>query len=239
MQYPSRNDDEAKYARRLATLSSKQRAELRRLLGFPPNPANVPASFWSAARAEAERQNNIALYLIFMNSATFHLDGASDDDRQRLRESGNVKTYGDAYAAALAAGMAERWAESARKRFEEAANRMRQAEAPDGSTTLSKGELEDLLADTFSPDDAAGAAAYGTTNAETAGGEAAAKETYGITAQDTWQTNPHLTRSGPCERCEAENGKQRKDWAQRYPSGPPIHEYCACTLNYANFGKSG
>lgn len=239
MQYPSRNADESRYARRLERLSSSQRAELRRLLGYPPNPANVPASFWAEVAAEAERENAIALYLIFLNSAGFHLGGATDEDRQRLRESGDVDTAGNAYAEALAAGMGQRWAETARKRFDNAADRMRQAEAPEGGTALSKGDLEDLLAETFSPDDAAGAAAYGTTSAESAGGETAAKETYGITAEDIWQTNPHLTRTGPCERCKAEDGKPRKDWSQRYSSGPPIHEYCACTLRYANFGKSG
>lgn len=238
MQYPSRNADEASYVKRLERLSSSQRAELRRLLGYPPDPSKVPASFWREVEAEAERENAIALYLIFLNSATFHLDGASDDDRDRLRESGDVDTAGSAFADALAAGMAQRWAETAQRRWGVVVDRINQSEGPDGSA-LTQADLEELLADTFSPDDAAGAAAYGTTSAESAGGETAAKETYGITAEDEWQTNPHLTRTGPCERCKAEDGKQRKDWGQRYPSGPPIHEYCACTLRYANFGKSG
>lgn len=225
MQYPSRNADEASYVKRLERLSSSQRAQLRKYLGYPPKPENVPASFWREVAAEAERENAIALYLIFLNSATFHLDGASDDDRDRLRQSGDVDTAGSAFADALAAGMAQRWAETAEKRWGVVVDRINQAEGPEGSA-LTKTDLEGLLVDVFSPDDAAGAAAYGTTSAESAGGETAAGETFGVDAKDKWRTNPHLTRTGPCERCEAENGKPRSEWSQRYPSGPPIHEYC-------------
>lgn len=238
MQYPSRNADEAAFAKRMERLSRSQRAELRRLLGNPPDPANVPASFWADVEAEAEREALTALYLIFINSADFHLDGADDDQRRGAKDS--VDVAGNAFSEALAAGMAQRWASTSRQRFERTAERMRKAaDHETGKSAMTRQDVEDALAEVFSPDDAAGAAAYGTTAAETAGGESAARETYGINALDQWQTNPHLTRTGPCERCAAENGKPRKDWSQRYPSGPPIHEYCACTLNYANFGQSG
>lgn len=234
MQYPERNADEAAYVRRLTRLSSAQRAELGRLVGYPPDPSKVPAKFWRDVAAEAERENLIALYLIFLHSAEFHDGGANDDDRSRLRASGDVDAAGNAFAEALAVGMGERWSDTAQQRWERTIEIIDKATAPDGSTTLSKGDLDELFIDVFSPDDAAGSAAYGTTAAETAGGETVADNTFGISAKDKWRTNPHLTRTGPCERCAAENGKPRSEWSQRYPSGPPIHEYCACDIIYAN-----
>lgn len=239
MQYPQRNADEAAYVKRLERMSSAQRAELRRLLGYPPNPANVPASFWRSIQDEAERQNAIALYLIFLNSAEFHLDGADPLDRDRLTASGDVDTMGNAFSEALAAGMAQRWADTAQKRFEDAAERMRQAERPDGTTALGKGDVEDALADIFSPDDAAGSAAYGTTAAESAGGEGVANETFGVSQLDVWKTNPHLSRTGVCPSCAAEDGKTRQEWSQRWPSGPPQHAYCCCEIRFHNANGLG
>lgn len=60
--------------KRIESLNEKQGAEFRRLLGNPPDPANVPQSFWDDVEKQTEEELAGLLLLLFMTSFNGHAD---------------------------------------------------------------------------------------------------------------------------------------------------------------------
>ena len=243
MEIPGRASLERSYAERLAALSSKQRGELKRLAGWPPNLADVPESFWDDVAAEAERENAIALYLIYMASADWHFDEIAEDGTEH---PASMERGADAFSQALASNIGQRWAAGARDRFTTLVDRVERSVDPKtGKPSVSRSDFNDALIDIIGPSQAAKSAAIGTTAAQTAGGDAGVTATPGDAvagANDTWSVRPELTKTGPCENCKALDGKKRSEWASvqldnpEFPpdNGPPLHSYCACEIIHAD-----
>ena len=74
----TRIESEEDYKERLAELSDRVRAELIALLGNPPDPRNVPDSFWREVRIAIKAAIFVILYETFINAARIH--GMSVDD---------------------------------------------------------------------------------------------------------------------------------------------------------------
>jgi len=66
---PNRDELEAEIARRFSKLSAKQRKELMRLLGDPPNFSNIPPSFWEQMKNELTGIFIPVLSMIYLDSA--------------------------------------------------------------------------------------------------------------------------------------------------------------------------
>ncbi len=237
MEYPGRNRDEGKFAERLAALSSAERRELRDLMGWPPNAANVPDSFFEEAAERRRTESYAMLYLLLLASADYHAGfGEPDDDF-----TDSIDQQANEWAEDRSRQLATRYAERSRGAFSRLAQRLdalTDATSGRDKIAMTKAEFEDELGKVAGPDRDAETAATNTTAAQTAGGDAAAKDTMGgDSPSDTWVNQPHLTRTGPCERCEALHDKPRSEWASidSFSSdGPPLHDYCACIIVYAN-----
>lgn len=104
-------------------------------------------------------------------------------------------------------------------------------------------ELADEIADVLQNKSAERIATTLTTDAQTQGGNAGVKAAWndphstihGMLLTKIWTNHPELTRSGPCQRCEDLNGQPEERWGSidaAASSGPPLHDYCACTTNY-------
>lgn len=63
---------EARFERLIARVGRKYRKELIKLLGTPPDPQNVPQSFWDKVEKETQQTTLSILLLLFMDSATLH-----------------------------------------------------------------------------------------------------------------------------------------------------------------------
>lgn len=205
-------------------------------MGWPPDPSKVPESFWAEVEEETRQEQFLALYLMFIGSAGFHLDFSDDVDDAAQDK---IEAAGNRFAETEAARAAGQWATRMRGRFERMGQRIDALRKEDGGTTLTKQEFEDELGSVIDSDDAAQTAATEATAAQTAGGDAAAGETFGVSGDDLWINQPHLTRTGPCERCEALHKKKRSEWSTieaDAEDGPPLHDYCACVIQYQAAG---
>ena len=63
---------ETQAARALGRVTGKHRAELRRLLGDPPDVSQVPESFWAKVEKDTEEQVLALLLLMYIASASHH-----------------------------------------------------------------------------------------------------------------------------------------------------------------------
>lgn len=63
----------ADFQQRLDALNRKQAEDFRRLLDTPPDPRNVPSSFWERVRKENEQEAVAMLLLIFIASYNGHI----------------------------------------------------------------------------------------------------------------------------------------------------------------------
>ena len=212
---------ERKFATLLGRLSAKHRRELEGFLGSPPDPANVPASFWERVRRETESELLAMLLLIYIASATQHGLGA---DR--------ASTMGLVWAASRAAEVARGYAEHSRDRTNTAGREWR--EQTDRGDPPGKAAVGDRLVSIFGPSRAAGIAVSETTDATSAGSEAAIKETVGVSQADLWITHPEDSMTGPCPICRPLHKTKRTNWGLKFPSGPKAHPTCYCTIAYKN-----
>lgn len=229
MELPNRDKLEGELAERLSDTTRGHQQEMRRLVGYPPDFSKVPESFFDKLREEMQAELAVALYLLFLAAADFHSpDGfdavdqlgptAEEWSARRAREAG--QRYGG--------------------RVQDAYDRMRRR-LDELERKPTKQELADEIELAIGASTAERIAATEMTAAQTAGGDAAVKATTGLSDDDIWTNHPELTRSGPCENCEALNGKRRSEWGSvSLPSdpqfdpadGPPLHDGCACTVEH-------
>jgi hypothetical protein len=228
-------DMEASFAKRLAKLSSRHRAELRELLGNPPNPANVPEAFWVKVERELEEEAAVALYLLFISSANFHASG--DVSGQGLHSSTALllNRQADTYSSRRASELATGYGLTSRDRFGTLADKI--GEATRNDTIITRSELELDLTKIFGPARDASVAMTETTKGQTAGGDAGIEITVGKSLQDIWR----IKDGTACETCKSVNGQPRSEWEKRFPTGPgdDVHPNCRCYLEYANKSRAG
>ncbi len=213
-----RDGFERKFATLLGRLSAKHRRELAALLGAPPDVANVPASFWERVRRETEEELLAMLLLIYIASATQHGLGSE-----------RASTLGLTWAASRASEVARGYSEHSRDRTNTAGREWR--EQTDRGDAPSKAAVGDRLVSVFGPSRVEGIAVSETTNAVSAGGEAAVEELVGIDELDTWFTEGD---GKVCPICRPLHGKKRGVWSRKFPSGPGAHPGCRCWIHYAN-----
>lgn len=242
MELPNRYALQGDFAERLGALTTRQRQRLRELMGDPPNPSNVPESFWIEVEREAQAEMLAALYLIFLEAGAFH-------GGNRLALDSDATAFA-LYRSATTAGS---YAKTARSQFGTLAGKMLRpgqfASGPNAAPSLDdfatreitlEVDLDDALAKIFGASKAESMAVDGTTAAQTAGGEAAIESTWGRSPDDLWINQPHLSESGPCEICEPLNGVPRSQWPEEYFDGPGdwVHPRCVCIIEYANMPGS-
>jgi hypothetical protein len=235
MQLPNRMELEASFARRMGQLSSRQRSRLRDLLGNPPDPANVPSSFWREVEEETQREVLTILYLLFLSSSNYHASGdvTGDGLTVSLRNSieASARNYSDGRAAELARG----YAETSVSRFETLRDELNRAAAmaEPGEPIITRVDLETRLERVFGPSRAEAIAVTETTKAQTAGGETGVAFTDGLSDGDLWMTRQD---GKVCPICEPLHGQPRQVWMRVFPSGPgdDAHVNCRCFLQYAS-----
>ena len=231
MQLPNRMESEAAFARRMARMTSRHRAQLRDYLGNPPNVNNVPETFWREIEEDTKRETLAVLYLLFLNSSFYHasgdMTGAGLSDLMQQQLEREATAYSDQRSLELATG----YVATSHDRFNDLATEIRQKQS--SGIEITRGEIEDEITRIFGPDRATNIAMTETTKAQTGGGEAGARYTFGITVDDTWNTKQD---GKVCPKCEPLNGQPRSVWAQIFPSGPgdDAHVNCRCWLTYAN-----
>ena len=229
MELPNRAEHDSQAAAVLAKLYGQHRRELEGILAHDPDIANVPAEFWERVRRETEEDVAALLFLVFLASATLHGSGSTP------RSGGSAA--GEAVDAAL------RWSgQQARLRAHDQVTGSRellqrammewQAQRAAGNP-VTGAEIGERLVTIFGPNRAAREALDMVTTAQTAGGEWLMAHVGLLSAQDEWKTNPHLSKSGPCEICEPLNGTVRELWERVAPTGPPVHKRCVCEITYA------
>lgn len=239
MELPDRDEWARKIGKAFAHMSDRHRAELRRLMGNPPDPRRVPESFWHEVREEAQAESIAALYLIFLASADFHAGeaGGELDDSITLRAQGWASTVGYDRGLRYAKGASDQFGRTAQKIFDAQAKQRETGLPPDEIIGLGEEALEEELAKSFGPARAGEMAESMTTQAQSAGGDAGINDTVGISQDDVWSVHPELTPTGPCPECLALDKQPRKNWAAINPraaDGQPLHDHCACTTEYAN-----
>jgi len=80
----NRNALDKRFARQFAKLTAKQKRELERLLGDPPDLANVPAAFWIEAQRETEEELAALMLLVFVAASSQHGMNRTNSQTQGL-----------------------------------------------------------------------------------------------------------------------------------------------------------
>lgn len=215
MQLPNRDQLESSFAVRFTRVNAKLRHQLEDYLGYPPDIARVPESFWQEVQDEMNRELAIVLLLIWSQSAIYHGMAAQDAQGQAA-----------GYATARAGQIAPEYAAHSRQSLADAAHQWRQLSEP-----IPRGELQQYLVSLFGPRRAERVAMTETTRAQTAGGESAVRSLGGVRDDDRWITRED---SRVCPVCRPLHNQPRSVWAQQFPSGPgdEVHPDCRCYIEY-------
>lgn len=229
---------EADFAKRLSRLSSRQRRELRELLGNPPDVRNVSEADWN--RWEEERRRELALILlaIILASLNQHV-GELLPAGQQPSDATRTQAYRQALirAQAIAAESARSSMQSAKEVVTASGELIRTGTAAD---------VESVLVSAIGPDRDAVTAATTTTLAQTEGTNATAivLEPAGYNLVTRWVTERD---NRVCPVCRPLNGKVPDLWGLVLDNlvapggvrasaevvkngGPPAHPNCRCYL---------
>ena len=223
MELPGRLELEAHYQRKLGKLSVRHRKELLQLLGSPPDPLNVPDSFWEKVRREVENENAAILLLLFLASANSHARRAGRDPKSDAALSGLLQTQASAYAGDAGRRLGAQYTNSSR----DSLNRNRDDWQKPGIT---KAEIATDVGTIFGPARTEGIVISETTDAQTAGGESGVLHTTGFSDEDLWRTEDDLS---VCPICRPLHNKKRSEWQSLFPRGPKAHPRCRCWISYA------
>ena len=229
---------EADFARRLSRLTSRQRRELREMLGNPPDIRNVSEADWN--RWEEERRRELALILlaIILAALNQHAEELLPAGQQPSDET-RTQAYRQALlrAQAIAADSARSSIQSAKEIVIASGELIRTGTAAD---------IEGVLASALGPDRDAVTAATTTTLAQTEGTNATAIviEPAGYNLVTRWITE----KDGKvCPVCRPLHGKVPDLWGLVLDNlvapggvrasaevvkngGPPAHPNCRCYL---------
>lgn len=225
MQISKRDALESRFAGRIGALSQRHAAELRRLLGNPPDPSRVPVEFWLRVQREQEEEMTALMLLIFLASADEHAVAAGVTIDAGLVQ--RMETQGVNYAQRRAAEVASGYVQHSRDMLNTAAEEWR---GRTGETPLSGVDTEPVLDRIFGDRRMGGVAANETTQAQFSGSDNVIRATIGVQETDTW-----FTRSDRhvCQICAPLHREPRSVWSRQFPDGPPAHPVCRCWIEYA------
>lgn len=212
MELVNRSEIEAKAAGALARLGARQRRELERLLGNPPDPKRIPADWWLKSQKEIEETLAVLLLPIFQKSA-----------RQHGMDLADARKAAEAYAADWSKELAEDF----RKGSQEILTR--HAKEWDGERMTASAIRETTLV-MLGPARMIGLAVTETTRAQHRGSETAVEAVSGLNENDLWITKA----TGVCSVCAPLDHQPRSVWSIQFPLGPPEpHKNCRCWIDYA------
>lgn len=81
----NRNQLDRRFAREFAKLTAKQKRELKRLMGKPPDIANVPAEFWVEAQQQTQDELAALMLLVFIAASGQHgMNKTASQEQGRL-----------------------------------------------------------------------------------------------------------------------------------------------------------
>ncbi len=212
----NRTETEQTFAAKIARLNARQRHDLEQLLGWPPNPANVPPSFWVQVENDMRNELTSILILIFAASASQH--GAAGS---------SIGTFADRFAVSRSNTVAGDFAANTRDRLDSLSARW---DEQIRAGTLNRGQVQSDLVDVLGPTRAESIAVTETTVATSAGGEMAAQQSGGTQQGDTWYTEKD---GRVCPLCAPLHKAGRTEWMAAFPAGPPAHPRCRCWIEYA------
>jgi len=229
LELPNRRELESRFNKRVLRLSKRHRRELRELLGYPPDPSNVPQSFWDRVENETREETAVLLLMLFVVSARSHIrqvGGSFESVRSRIIQQG------EAYSQEQSSQIANRYAEGARLGLQ--SKRIKWNQDEEGGI-LTKSRVEEDLEKILGRGRAERISVNGTTEAITAGGDTGVGMTVGISQDDLWINRPWMSRTGPCPICKPLHRTKRSEWGQKYPNGPgeSVHSHCVCVIQYA------
>ncbi|TWT58907.1 hypothetical protein KOR42_22940 [Thalassoglobus neptunius] len=234
MDVSRRTEIEDRFLKDMRKLNTRQREELILLLGNPPDPRNVPSSFWR--RVEEEHRNMLVLMLLMLST-----------------ESGMKFGLGEIPARAKATGWANLQASKVARKYTENSQarlmtgldkiyRNRLEKFGDGFTPSGRNrvaptqkDVRELVTDIFGETRRFDTISTEGTRAITHGTETAAVQVGFAHEKDRWKIRPWRTSTGTCKRCKRLDGKLRSQWGVIDPdavNGPPIHPHCACIIVY-------
>jgi hypothetical protein len=226
---------ESKFAARLAKILTRHSRELTRLLGNPPDPANVPAEFWERMRREKEDEDALMLYVVLLISARQHLDLVFAHDRvySKLASDERLQATLRHLEPDFEALARQRAAQNAAK-FEARSKEILSNAAERGDLETRDG-IRETKSKIFGVSRAEREVVTGITGGRAIGGEKAMAMTVGLSPGDLWMT---VYGSGEidkrvCPTCEALNNSPRQYWSRFFAFGPPAHESCRCEIVFA------
>lgn len=234
MEIPERATTEQQFAKKAGRLTESQRKRLQSLLGSPPDPANVPESFWQEVQEETERMLLAMLFFVFLASANFHAGGKSSGSGLTILQQTLIDQQAGDYARQRSSAVAERYTITSRKRFATLARKLEEALADPDKPRMTKAETAKGTAKVFGPSRASEISITETTAAQSSGGEAGVKLTFGVSLDDLWITEKDQR---VCPICRPLHNTKRKTWGLEFFSGPPAHPSCRCYIKYVNKGS--
>lgn len=229
MELPNRLELEQRWERQIGRTARRHRRLIRDHWGSPPDPRNVPLEVWDRIAREQRDETAAALLLLFMASASSHVQsglGTAPDPALTAL----LAQRGAAWARPRAAEVGQGWAETGREMLLRTAAEQDRALAEPGGKPLPGGTWLVRLQQAFGPDRAAALAITGTTEAQTAGGDAGMLAAGLLSAADLWITEKD---ERVCPVCNPLHNTQRRVWARFQPNGPPAHPRCRCHILYA------
>lgn len=223
-----RDELELMFGKRILELTRERRNRLIVLLGSPPNPLNVPQSFWMETGREMYSRVIVILTAIAAKAAIEH--GATEFQSRLI-----ARQQAEKQAADLIAG----WIDHSQEILKTHSASWSQPEASiSGASPASKPPTRSdaiEVADTiFGPERVGRMASTETTVAQTQGAEQAVETVGGISPNDLWFTRED---GKVCTVCRPLHETTREFWSQFVPSGPPAHPDCRCYLLYENLGE--
>ena len=222
-----RDKYESDFARRVARLMGRHRRELEQLLGDPPQPSNVPESFWEKVRRESEEEFFLLLLLIFDQSRNQH----RPEDGFAQFQTDRISSFGNQWSGTRARELGQGYSENSRKGLERLFQKWQEKPQEDpGATQPTKEEIGDDLIELFGPTRAEGIAISETTDATSAASEITMREAGKQSENDLWRTSE---RDNVCPICQPLNRKPRSVWSLKFPNGPKAHPRCNCWIEYA------
>lgn len=218
MKAPDRDQQADALAAKFRKLSATQRAQLKAVIGDPPDYTKIPESYWKKLQDDAENALLVALIASSVSALWSELDDLEEDLEDDEIESAEEAL--EEWAAERAAWAAASYRTTTQDRVKRILGRWEAGEDIDPE------ELDDALDWPFGDGRADG---IGTTET-TAGGVRGTTEVF--------NRIPGLVRiwrlgdANHCETCIDLADTEESYWGQFFPDGPPSpHVHCACWLD--------
>lgn len=189
-----------------------------------PSASKVSFKFFNQIEEEYQDLVRIKTTKIYREAAIAH-GMPKDEANQRARE----------YAAHRSDVAANQLSGSAFDRFITLTRKLEKR--IDNSSETSYTELRRMVMEVFNPARGQNVAINETTLAASEGAQQAVSNLGLTSRKDKWHNNPHLSKSGPCPICTPLHKKTRRVWEKKFPTGPPAHVRCVCSIKFANAKK--